>query len=61
MRVNDLLVFTGNTAEVSLFITYIKVAITMNCSRFLNDLSRVCYMCSFMTGFAFAWAQPYLD
>lgn len=61
LRLNDPPVFTGRADEVSKFVTYIKIAVEMDTCRFQTELSKVVFMCPYMRGAAFDWAEPFLQ
>lgn len=61
LRMNDPPKFTGKPEEIRKFITRVKMAVEIHRDDFASDLGKICYMCSFMEGPAFDWAQPYLD
>lgn len=61
IRLNDPPVFTGRSDDVSKFVTHVKIAIEMDPCRFQTELSKVCFMCSYMRGAAFDWAEPFLQ
>lgn len=61
LRMNEPPRFNGKPEEIRKFITRIKMAIEISTDSFAHDLGKICYMCSFMEGAAFDWAQPYLE
>lgn len=61
VRFNDPTPFSGKTEDVRTFITQVKIALRLNHDQFEDDLDKICYMTSFMTGAAYEWAQPMLE
>ncbi|ORY90555.1 hypothetical protein BCR43DRAFT_519042 [Syncephalastrum racemosum] len=61
LRINDPAPFSGKAEDVRTFVTQVKVAIRMNQWQFEDDLAKICYMFSFMTGIAYDWVQPLLE
>ncbi|KAG1038307.1 hypothetical protein G6F43_012708 [Rhizopus delemar] len=60
-RVNDPPIYDGTPGTLANFITHVKMCINVDRSRFANEISKICFLCSFMSGHAFSWAQPFLD
>lgn len=60
-RINDPPIFHGDPSRTNPFITHVKMSIFADKSRFPTEISKICFMCSFLDGYAFDWATPYLD
>lgn len=60
-RINDPPTFDGNPGKISAFIIHVNLCIFSDVARFPDDLSKICFLCSFLTGYAFTWAMPYLE
>lgn len=61
MRIGNPPTFSGVTKDVANFISHVKLVTLMYPKKFPNDLTKVLYMCSYMTGSAFTWCQPFLE
>lgn len=57
----DPAVFIGSATDVSKFVTHVKIAVEVDPGRFPTDLSKVCFMCTYMKDSAFDWAEPFLQ
>lgn len=60
-RINDPPMFDGDPSKIANFIGHVKMYIYTNRASFPDDTSKICFLCSFLTGYAFTWALPYLD
>jgi len=53
--------FDGDPSKTANFIGHVKMYIYTNRSCFPDDTSKICFLCSYLTGYAFTWALPYLE
>lgn len=53
--------FDGDPTKIANFIGHVKMYIYTNRSSFPDDTSKICFLCSYLSGYAFTWALPYLD
>lgn len=60
-RINDPPTFDGNPGQIAAFIIHVNLCIFSDVARFPDDLSKICFLCSFLKGYAFTWAMPYLE
>lgn len=60
-RINDPPTFDGDPSKIANFIGHIKMSIYFDGSRFQDEISKIIFLCSFLTGFAFTWALPYIE
>lgn len=61
MRIGNPPTFSGALKDVSNFISHVKLVTLMYPQKFPNDLTKVLYMCSYLSGHAFTWCQPFLE
>jgi hypothetical protein len=54
-------VFTGKREDLTDFLTQVKMNIMIQSDRSWTEQSKICYLCSFLDGPAFSWAQPYIE
>lgn len=60
-RINDPPTFDGDPSKIANFIGHVKMSIYSDSSRFQDEVSKIMFLCSFLTGYAFTWALPYIE
>lgn len=60
-RINDPAMFDGDPSKIANFIGHVKMSIYSDSARFPDEISKICFLCSFLSGYAFTWALPYLE
>ncbi|KAI8368331.1 uncharacterized protein BYT42DRAFT_469467, partial [Radiomyces spectabilis] len=53
--------FDGTPSKLEDFIVHVKMNIFNDSARYSTEISKIIFLCSFLTGFAFSWARPYLE
>ncbi|ORE07044.1 hypothetical protein BCV72DRAFT_188514, partial [Rhizopus microsporus var. microsporus] len=57
-RINDPPIHDCTLERLASYITHVKICINIDRSRFLNEISKICFLYSFMTRHTF---QPFLN